>query len=64
MNPRIPALALFLLLTPLSAFAYVDPGSGVLLWQGLIAAVGFGLVFIRHPWQTIKSLLHRFTKRR
>jgi len=64
MNTRILAQVLFLMLTPLSAFAYVDPGSGMLLWQGLIAAVGFGLVFIRHPWQTIKKLFHRFTKRR
>ena len=40
-----------------SAHAYVDPGSGMLLWQGLIAAVGAVLIFLRNPVQVIKSWL-------
>lgn len=42
-----------------SAWAYVDPGSGMLLWQGLIAAVGAVLIFLRNPIQIIKSWLDR-----
>ena len=64
MNPRLLAQMLILSLVPLSAHAYIDPGSGMLLWQGLIAAIGFVLVFLRRPWQTIKDLISRFTKRR
>lgn len=43
-------------------FAYVDPGSGMLMWQGLVAAVGAVLVFARNPWQAIKRFLARFRK--
>ena len=44
---------------PATAYAYVDPGSGMLLWQGLIAAIGAVLVFVRNPWETIKRLVQR-----
>jgi hypothetical protein len=49
----------WLLLTP-SAYAYVDPGSGMLLWQGLVALIGAILIFFRNPIQVIKSLIARF----
>lgn len=35
----------------------------MLLWQGLIAAIGALLVFLRNPWQTIKDLVSRFRKK-
>ena len=47
-----------------AAFAYVDPGSGMLLWQGFIAAVGAVLVFVRGPKAIMKKLLDRFKKRK
>jgi hypothetical protein len=47
-----------LVLTP-SAFAYVDPGSGMLLWQGLVALIGAVLIFFRNPIQVIKSWIDR-----
>lgn len=57
-------LALLLLLVmPVSAYAYVDPGSGMLLWQGLIAVVGAIVVFVRHPIQTLRDLLKRLMRR-
>lgn len=49
---------LSLILTP-SAFAYVDPGSGMLLWQGLVALIGAVLIFFRNPIQVIKSWIDR-----
>lgn len=42
-----------------SAWAYVDPGSGMLLWQGLVAAIGAVLIFIRNPIQVVKSWIER-----
>ncbi len=34
-----------------SAHAYVDGGTGLLLLQGVFAAIGAVLVFVRKPWQ-------------
>ena len=56
-------LVLSVLLSPAAAFAYVDPGSGMLLWQGLIAAVGAVIVFVRSPIKAIKSLIERFRRK-
>lgn len=63
MNFRHLLVGLTVLVTAPSAFAYVDPGSGMLLWQGLIAAVGMVLVFVRNPLQSIKRLLDRFKRK-
>ena len=42
----LASVALFVLLSEAPAFAYTDPGSGMLLWQGLMAAfVGAGFYF-------------------
>jgi len=46
-----------------NAWAYIDPGSGILIWQGIIAAVGAILIFIRNPLQKIKSLIARFRRK-
>jgi len=47
---------LALLLFVEKAYAYLDPGTGSILLQGLIAAVIGGLVSGRLYWQRIKSL--------
>ena len=46
-------------LLPLSANAYIDPGSGILLWQGLIAALGAFIMIIRNPFDFFKSVAKR-----
>jgi hypothetical protein len=56
-------LACVLLMLPLSAFAYVDPGSGMLIWQGLIAVVGGALVFVRNPIESVKRWIGRWKKK-
>lgn len=48
---------------PATAFAYIDPGSGMLLWQGLIAAIGAVLVFIRNPLDRVKKLIARLRRK-
>ena len=40
-----------------NAYAYLDPGTGSMLLQGLIAAVAGGLMVIRAYWGRWKSLL-------
>jgi hypothetical protein len=60
---RQAGLLILLMLTPVSAFAYVDPGSGMLLWQGLLALVGAVIVFARNPVEAIKRLLARFKRK-
>ena len=46
-----------------SAYAYVDPGSGMLLWQALIAVIGAIIVFVRHPVDAIKRLYRRLFRK-
>ena len=48
---------------PSLAFAYIDPGSGMLLIQGLVAAVGAIIVFVKNPISTIKRLFARWLGR-
>lgn len=59
-------IALALLITflfPADALAYIDPGSGMLVWQGAIAAIGAVVIFIKHPVQTIKSWIERLHRK-
>ena len=43
------------------AFAYVDPGTGMLAIQGLIALVIGVIAFVRHPFRTISRWWRRLT---
>ena len=43
------------------AFAYVDPGTGMLAIQGLIALIIGVFAFVRHPFQTIGRWWRRWT---
>jgi len=52
-------LVILLAVSPLTASAYVDPGSGMLLWQGLLAAVGAVVIFVRRPLDALKRLIKR-----
>ncbi len=36
------------------AFAYIDPGAGMVVWQGLLALIGAVAVFARRPWQALR----------
>lgn len=62
MPPKIvPLFVLFLL--PLPAYAYLDPGTGSLLVQGLIAAIAGGLVFVRGKWLFLKDWFNRLLRK-
>ena len=48
-------IVLFLALsTP--AYAYIDPGSGLLMLQGLFALIGGVLVSFKKPWQMLVKI--------
>jgi hypothetical protein len=59
---KIYAIAFAITLTLFSnfAFAYIDPGSGFMLLQGLLAAIGAVIFFFRQPLVVIKKLIKRF----
>lgn len=45
--------AMFLLLPAVSAFAYVDPGTGSMIVQAIIAAIVGGAAFIGVFWRKL-----------
>lgn len=47
-----------------SAFAYIDPGTGSLLLQGLLAAVVGALAGIKFYWRKISNAVARLFGRR
>ena len=52
---------LVLCAAPRTAFAYVDPGSGLLIIQGLLAVIGGIIVFVKDPIAGCKRLWARIT---
>jgi len=48
-----------LCVAPADAFAYVDPGSGLLLIQGLLAFIGGVIVFVKNPVATFRRWWER-----
>ena len=42
-----------------NAYAYLDPGTGSILIQGLIAAIAGGLFTLRMYWQRIKNFFSK-----
>lgn len=61
---KLAVLALYACFLPNIAYAYVDPGSGMLLLQGLVAAIGALLFAIRNPKQFFKHLVNRMRRDR
>lgn len=47
-----------------SAHAYIDPGTGLLLLQGVLAGLVSLVVFIRNPIKSIKKFLNKFIGKR
>lgn len=57
---KITFLTLLFMLYPSTAHAYIDPGSGMLMLQGLIAAIGACIAFVKDPIGKVKALFSRF----
>jgi hypothetical protein len=56
---RLAAAAALLAAYPADALAYIDPGTGSMLLQSLLAAVAAALVFGRSIWHKVRSVLQR-----
>jgi uncharacterized membrane protein HdeD (DUF308 family) len=41
------------------AFAYIDPGTGILMWQGLLALIAGVIVFFKNPMAALRALFKR-----
>lgn len=64
MSARLRLWVFFVLVTFVtSASAYVDPGSALLMIQGLLAVLGGIVVFVKNPIKAIKRLIARFKDR-
>ncbi len=61
---RSLAVLLLMLGFAAPAFAYVDPGTGMLAIQGLVALVVGIVAFVRHPIQAIRRAWRRWSGRR
>jgi hypothetical protein len=55
-NNNIHLIFFTLFLWSADALAYIDPGSGLLLWQGLLAFLVSAIVIIRNPILAVRRL--------
>jgi hypothetical protein len=61
--PKFWRLLLLGLAFPTLAFAYIDPGTGAYVVQGILALFAAVVFYIKHPRELFKRLLGRFFKR-
>lgn len=60
---KIFGLFFLMALYPNVAHAYIDPGSGMLMLQGIIAAIGACIAFVKNPVGKIKSIFKKFNSK-
>lgn len=56
---RFVVIVMTWLFSTTPAHAYLDPGTGSMLLQGLIAAIAASTLFLRGRWSAFKSLCAR-----
>ncbi len=66
MNSRSSSLLAIVALTfaPATAHAYIDPSTGILALQGLLAFLGGVLMFLRGPRKWVADLIRRIRARK
>ncbi len=52
----------FITLIPVSAFAYIDPGTGGIIVQVILGGVGGLILFFKLYWKKIKSFFSKEEK--
>ena len=60
---RIKVFILLAAIAPVSAYAYIDPSSSLLIIQGALTFFGAIIIFIKNPIQTIKGWLQKLKKK-
>lgn len=52
LSPRVHLISIFLIMSSTqSAYAYLDPGTASLILQGIVGAIGAGMVAISLYWR-------------
>ena len=64
MRSRIVLLCLLALCLPQTALAYIDPGTGAYLVQGLAALAGAVVFYVSHPAELLRRLKEKLTRGR
>ena len=62
-TPSVLAVATLGLLIASPSHAYLDPGTGSIILQGLLAGMAVGIGLLRRYWQQFKSFLAKQTGR-
>ena len=62
MQKIILALILFFLFWPSPSYAYLDPGTGSILLQGLLAGIAAVITTLSLCWSKIKYFFSKFKK--
>jgi len=57
-------IAATLCLVASRANAYIDPATGLVAWQAILAVVGGLLIFLRNPIKFIKDIFFRIRNRK
>ncbi|RLE36195.1 MAG: hypothetical protein DRJ61_01370 [Acidobacteria bacterium] len=52
----VSLVAVLLVLTPRTAYAYLDPASGSMILQVIVAAVAAGLIMFKAFWHKIRGM--------
>ncbi len=55
------AVATLGLLITSTSHAYLDPGTGSIILQGLLASLAVGIGLLRHYWQQCKTFVTKLT---
>lgn len=61
---EVISFAVALSLMASRADAYIDPATGLVVWQAIFAAVGGILMFVRNPIKFIKKIFDRIRNRK
>lgn len=64
MRSKVILLCMLALCLPQTALAYIDPGTGAYLVQGLAALVGAVAFYVSHPAELIRRLKEKLTRSR
>ncbi|MFC1824411.1 hypothetical protein ACFL9T_17010 [Thermodesulfobacteriota bacterium] len=60
MNKYVPFLALLILFRSKKAFGYIDPGTGSILAQAVIAVVVGALFTMKLYWKKLRKFFRKF----
>jgi len=61
-SPKNIARILFLVGLPIPAYAYLDPGTGSIILQGIIAGIASVSFAVKLYWHKLKSLFQKNDK--